>query len=94
VATTVPSTKVVVSWTSSVDQAAGEKDVEQYSIYRRKDTDLAFTEPLASIPSGSPNYSFTDTQVASGDRWVYGVAARDCGGQSSSLLSSAIVIVP
>jgi len=94
VATTVPSTKVVVSWTSSVDQAAGEKDVEQYSIYRRKDTDPAFTEPLASIPSGLVNYSFTDTQVASGDRWVYGVAARDCGGQSSSLLSSAIVIVP
>lgn len=90
----LPSAKVVVSWNSSVDQAAGEKDVEQYSIYRRKDTDPAFTEPLASIPSGSPNYSFTDTQVASGDRWVYGVAARDCGGQSSALLSSALVIVP
>lgn len=91
----VPSgPKVVVSWNSSVDQAAGERDVEQYSIYRRKDTDLAFTEPLASIPSGSATYSFTDTQVASGDRWVYGVAARDCGGQSSAVMSSALVIVP
>jgi prepilin-type N-terminal cleavage/methylation domain-containing protein len=94
VASTIPSTRVVVGWTSSVDQAAGEKDVEQYSIYRRKDTDPAFAEPLASIPSGSPTYSFTDTQVASGDRWVYGVAARDCGGQSSALLSSPVVIVP
>jgi len=94
VASVLPSTKVVVSWNSSVDQSAGEKDVEQYSIYRRKDTDPAFTEPLVSIPSGSATYSFTDTQVASGDRWVYGVAARDCGGQSSALLSSPLVIVP
>jgi prepilin-type N-terminal cleavage/methylation domain-containing protein len=90
----VPSTAVLVKWNSSVDQAAGEKDVEQYSIYRRKDTDLAFTEPLASVPSGSATYTFTDTQVASGERWVYGVAARDCGEQSSSLISSPLVIVP
>lgn len=90
----LPSAKVVVSWTSSVDQSAGEKDVEQYSIYRRKDTDPSFTEPLASVPSGSATYSFTDTQVASGDRYVYGVAARDCGGQSSAVMSSQIVIVP
>jgi prepilin-type N-terminal cleavage/methylation domain-containing protein len=86
--------KVVVSWNSSVDQSAGEKDVEQYSIYRRKDTDPAFGEPLTSIPSGSASYAFTDTQVASGDRWVYGVSARDCGGQSSALVSSPLVIVP
>lgn len=91
---TVPSTAVILRWNSSVDQAAGEKDVEQYSIYRRKDTDLAFTEPLASVPSGSPTYSFTDTQVASGERWVYGIAARDCGGQSSALVSSPVVVVP
>ena len=90
----VPAAKVVVSWNSSVDQGAGEKDVEQYSIYRRKDTDLAFTEPLASIPAGAATYSFTDTQVASGDKWVYGVAARDCGGQSSAVMSSPIVTVP
>ena len=93
-AQSVPSLRVIVSWASSVDQAAGEKDVEQYSIYRMKDTDLGFTEPLASVPSGSSSYSFTDTQVASGDRWVYGVAARDCGDQSSALLSSQTVVVP
>jgi hypothetical protein len=90
----LPAAKVVVSWNSSVDQSAGEKDVEQYSIYRRKDTDPAFTEPLASIPSGAATYSFTDTQVASGDKWVYGVAARDCGGQSSAVNSSPTVTVP
>ncbi len=94
VASTLPSLRVVVSWNSSIDQAAGEKDVEQYSIYRRKDTDLAFTEPLASVPSGTSTYQFTDTQVASGEKWVYGVAARDCGGQSSALMTTNIVTVP
>jgi prepilin-type N-terminal cleavage/methylation domain-containing protein len=91
---TVPSPRIIVSWTSSVDQSAGEKDVEQYSIYRRKDTDLAFTEPLASIPSGTPTYQFTDTQVASGEKWVYGVAARDCGGQSSAVMTTNVVTMP
>jgi hypothetical protein len=93
-ASTQPSPRIVVSWTSSVDQAAGEKDVEQYSIYRRKDTDLAFTEPLSSVPSGSASYQFTDTQVASGDRWIYGVAARDCGGQSSAVMTTNVVAMP
>jgi hypothetical protein len=93
-ASTVPSPRIVVSWTSSVDQSAGEKDVEQYSIYRRKDTDLAFTEPLASVPSGTPTYQFTDTQVASGEKWIYGVAARDCGGQSSAVMTTNVVTMP
>jgi type II secretory pathway pseudopilin PulG len=89
-----PTTKVIVSWTSSVDQSTGEKDVEMYSIYRRADTATMFSEPLASIPSGSPTYAFTDTQVASGDRLIYGIAARDCGGQPSAVASTALVVVP
>jgi prepilin-type N-terminal cleavage/methylation domain-containing protein len=89
-----PSARVVVGFNASTDQVGGEKDVEQYSIYRRKETDPGFTEPLTSIPAGPTTYSFTDTQVTSGDRWVYGVAARDCSGQSSALLSSPLVIVP
>jgi hypothetical protein len=91
---TVPTTRVVITWASSVDQSAGEKDVEQYSIYRRSNSTLLFSEPIASIPSGSPNYSFTDTQVTSGDQLVYGIAAVDCGGQSSAVSSAPLVIVP
>lgn len=94
VATGSPSPKVVVSWTSSVDQASGEKDVEQYSIYRRTAATPLFTEPLASIPSGTATYSFTDTQVQSGDQLVYGIAAVDCGGQSSGVQSALQVNVP
>jgi prepilin-type N-terminal cleavage/methylation domain-containing protein len=94
VASTVPSTKVVLTWTSSVDQSTGEKDVEQYSIYRRASTTTLFSEPIASTPGGSPTYSFTDTQVQSGDQLIYGIAAVDCGGQSSGVQSAPLVIVP
>jgi prepilin-type N-terminal cleavage/methylation domain-containing protein len=94
VASNVPSTKVVVSWNSSVDQSSGEKDVEQYSIYRRSNANPLFSEPIASIPGGTPSYTFTDTQVQSGDQLVYGIAAVDCGGQSSGVVSAPLVIVP
>jgi prepilin-type N-terminal cleavage/methylation domain-containing protein len=94
VVTTVPSTKVTVSWVPSVDQAGGEKDIEQYAIFRRVSTAPQFTEPIASIPGGSPSYAFTDTQVASGDNLIYGIAAVDCGGQVSGLQTAPMVIVP
>ncbi len=94
VASINPSAKVVVTWNSAVDQSAGEKDVEQYSIYKRSNANPLFGEPIASVPSGSPNYSFTDTQVQTGDQLVYGIAAVDCGGQSSAVNSAPLVIMP
>jgi prepilin-type N-terminal cleavage/methylation domain-containing protein len=94
VASSVPSTKVVLTWNSAVDQSSGEKDVEQYSIYRRSAANPLFSEPIASIPSGTPTYTFTDTQVQSGNQLVYGIAAVDCGGQSSAVNSAPLVIVP
>ena len=90
----VPSAKVTVTWNSAVDQSSGEKDVEQYSIYRRTAATALFSEPIASIPSGTPTYTFTDTQVQSGDQLIYGIAAVDCGGQSSAVQSAPLVIVP
>ena len=89
-----PSTKVTVTWNSAVDQTSGEKDVEQYSIYKRSNANPLFGEPIASVPGGTPTYSFTDTQVTSGDQLVYGIAAVDCGGQSSAVNSAPLVIVP
>jgi prepilin-type N-terminal cleavage/methylation domain-containing protein len=94
VASTVPSTRVVVTWNSSIDQTSGEKDVEQYSIYRRLASTPLFGEPIASIPGGTPTYSFADTQVQSGDQLVYGIAAVDCGGQSSAVVSAPMITVP
>lgn len=94
VASNAPTPKVVVTWSASTDQSTGEKDVEQYAIYRRPAANPLFTEPLASIPGGTPTYSYTDTQVQSGDQLVYGIAAIDCGGQSSGVNTAATVTVP
>jgi len=89
-ATSSPAPTVVLNWARSGDEAAGEKDVETYAIYKRTPAGV-FTEPFASIPAGLSNYSFTDTQVASGEQWVYAVSAQDCDGQSSQLQTSAQV---
>lgn len=85
--------KVVLSWTPAVDETGGEKDVEKYVIYRRA-VAAAFADPLAAIPAGLTNYIFTDTQVNSGEQWVYGVAAQDCGGQYSPVSATSQVTVP
>lgn len=95
VATNVPTPKVTISWNSSADQSSGEKDVEQYAVFRRASTSAAFTEPLLSIPGATtPTYLFIDTQVQSGDQLIYGIAAVDCGGQSSAVQTAPLVIVP
>jgi hypothetical protein len=93
VAAAVAPGKVVLSWNAATDETGGEKDVEKYVIYRRTVTG-AFADPLVAIPAGLSSYSFTDTQVLTGEHWVYGVAAEDCGGQFSSISSSSQVTVP
>lgn len=93
-ATTDPTSEVVLSWTKSGDETTGEKDVENYAIYRRRVDDAAFSEPFASVPAGLSSYSFTDTQVASGEAWVYAVSAQDCDGQSSPMSLSSTVTIP
>ena len=93
VTASVSSGKVLLDWNRAVDESGGEKDVEKYVIYRRAAT-AAFADPLAAIPGGLSAYSFTDTQVSSGDTWIYGVAAEDCGGQFSPLAVSNQVTVP
>ena len=89
---------VTVSWSPSVDDGTGEKDVERYAIYRRLSSDPAFDQPIASAPAGldsnSTSYSFTDTGVLSGQSWIYGVAAQDCTPSSSPIGAAAAVTIP
>jgi prepilin-type N-terminal cleavage/methylation domain-containing protein len=87
-----------ISWAPALDEGAGEKDVERYAIYRRPAADLTFDEPYANLAAGldtnATTYSFTDTDVRSGDSWVYGVAAQDCTPLTSPVSSTAAVVVP
>jgi hypothetical protein len=93
-ATAAATPSVTLTWARSLDEGAGEKDVERYAIYRRPAADPVFGEPLASIAAGSPTYSFTDTDVIPGQSWVYGVAAQDCNPLLSPLVTSAAVLIP
>lgn len=86
--TSDPTPKVTLTWARSGDEAAGEKDVEVYAIYKRTPAGT-FAEPFTSVPAGLANYSFTDTSVLSGEQWLYAVSALDCDGQPSPLQSSA-----
>ncbi len=92
VADTTP--QVTLTWTRSLDEAAGEKDVERYAIYRRDALASVFGEPLASVAAGASTPSFVDTDVKPGENWLYGVAAQDCSAALSSVALSSNVVIP
>lgn len=85
--TTIPNSYVTISWTKSIDDGAGENDVERYAIYRRLQGTTQFDQPIGSLPGGKATYSFQDADVVSGQQWVYAVAALDCSPATSSLQS-------
>ena len=84
---------VTVSWTKSTDDGGGEKDVERYAIFRRLQGPTTFDEPFASVPAGTPPYSYQDADVVPGQTWVYGIAAQDCTPSSSPIGSATAVVV-
>ena len=88
----IPS--VTVSWNRSGDEGAGEKDVERYAVYKRLVAFADFSEPFAGVPAGAASYSFVDTDVHTGEIWIYGVAALDCTPNSSSVGSTVAITVP
>lgn len=84
-----------ITFSKSGDEGAGEKDVERYSLYRRLNGEATTgAEPFASIPAGNASYTFTDTDVLTGQQWVYGVAAQDCTPSISSVAYAASVTIP
>lgn len=91
---TVSSPYVTVSWSHALDDGGGEKDVERYAVYRRAASSTGFSEPLASIPAGAASYAFVDSDVRSGDQWIYGVAAQDCTPSSSPIGATPAVVIP
>ncbi|HYD52069.1 MAG TPA: hypothetical protein VEA99_05560 [Gemmatimonadaceae bacterium] len=84
-----------VTWSTSIDETSGERDVSRYVIFRRIPGSTAWDDLLTSIPAGGgPNYSYTDANVRSGQRWQYGVAAQDCSPANSPVAATASLVVP
>ncbi len=83
--------RVQVTFSASLDEASGEKDVERYVIYRRI-VGNPWDEPIDQVGgSKSANYMWEDFDIQSGISFEYGVAAQDCSPANSSMrVSSAI----
>ena len=89
------TTGVDLTWNAAVDELAGERDVVRYVLWRRSVSDSAWGDPFLSFPpAGTPTYFYSDHDVTSGSKYVYGLAAQDCTPANSNLVASAEVDVP
>ena len=86
-------TKVTISWNSSLDQDAGEKDVGRYMVFKKKVGALDWGSPIADLAATQALYSLDDTTLPSGN-WVYGVIAQDCSPSNSAVTSTNPINVP
>lgn len=84
--------RVTINWTPSIDENAGEKDVERYVIYR--DTLLVgYTDPINLVGKGVIQYE-DFALPAPGTSVRYGVAAQDCSPTEGGIVSAPIVVIP
>jgi prepilin-type N-terminal cleavage/methylation domain-containing protein len=94
--TVVPvDTSIVLTWTRSVDEASGERDVRTYVIWRKAKTATLWGEPIASVAAGPVSPSWTDytaQPVAPG--YDYAIAAQDCTPSLSTMSTSSPIISP
>jgi prepilin-type N-terminal cleavage/methylation domain-containing protein len=89
------TTGVDLTWNAAVDELAGERDVVRYVIWRKAVSDSTWGDPFLSFPpAGIPTYIYTDRDVTSGSKYVYGLAAQDCTPANSNLVASAEVDIP
>ncbi|HKN66431.1 MAG TPA: prepilin-type N-terminal cleavage/methylation domain-containing protein, partial [Gemmatimonadaceae bacterium] len=85
-------TTVTISWNSSLDQDAGEKDVERYMIFKKLTSSADWGNPIADIAASQTNYTVDDNSLTSGT-WKYGVVAQDCSPANSSVTSTGAINV-
>jgi len=85
---------VSLSWTASVDEAGGERDVVRYAFWRREATESDWGDPYLSIPAGLASYAYSDESVQSGKTYYYAVASQDCTPSLSTRLTAGPAAIP
>lgn len=85
-------TKVTIFWNKSLDQDAGEKDVERYMVFKKAVGSTDWGNPIADLAASQDVFSLDDTTLPSGD-WVYAVVAQDCSPSNSGATSTGTVHV-
>lgn len=85
--------KVRVTWTKSLEETGGERDVTLYVVARRLSAGTEWEE-LRNVPANnSTTYTWDDFTFAPGS-WVYGVYAQDCNPANSSYVQSSTIVIP
>ncbi len=82
-----------VTWTPSLEEAGGERDVATYLIQRRLSTSTDWEVLGNTAANGSSTYTFLDFNFRSGN-WIYGVVAQDCSPLNSTVTSATAVNNP
>jgi type II secretory pathway pseudopilin PulG len=84
---------VRISWSPSLEEAGGEKDVTLYLI-QRQSTGGGGWVTLANQPAtGAGSYTFDDRPPVSGS-WQYAVIAQDCSPANAVPTITGTVVVP
>jgi prepilin-type N-terminal cleavage/methylation domain-containing protein len=86
-------TKVRITWTASLDQDAGEKDVGRYMVFKKLTFSSDWGSPIADLAASQATYTLDDTSLLSGV-WKYGIVAQDCSPANSAVTSTGAVNVP
>jgi hypothetical protein len=87
--------EIGLAWPAATDETSGERDVARYVIYRQQGVvGTNWGDPLASIPAGLANYTYSDPTVAALQTYTYAISAQDCTPMLSNLAQSLSIVVP
>lgn len=86
-------TQVRVTWTQSLEETAGERDVALYVVAKRLSSSTEWVELRNVAANNSATYTWDDDDFVTGT-WVYGVYAQDCNPANSSYVLSGNVVIP
>ena len=77
---------ILLSWGQATDEKTGERDVLRYVIWRKRNSETGWGDPMVSIPPGATSYTYQDFTATKAQKYDYALAAQDCTPQFSSLV--------
>ncbi len=87
---TWPQPGDTLRWAPSADETGGERDIQNYNIYRRIPPATNW-DIVSSMPANQPSYTYFDGNVVVGTTYDYAVGASDCTPNESSLIVATSV---
>ena len=81
---------ITLTFTKSADETAGEKDIDNYTVYRREEGQIEWTCINSAVPTGAATYTINDDSHTPGGGpvidtpYYYMATAWDCRPQESN----------